>query len=599
MATSEADIAAQLIERLLADPEFRAQFRRDPATACRDAGLDGLADEMSLGAGKAMMTLDARESKSSLAGVMMAAAMEGVAVYQFGEHVLPALADVPAEVSDVLSRVNLPAIALPELALQGALAGSPETVETPPEPEGAEEEAAEAGAAAAGGGGAAAAAAAPPPAVPPEAAAGGGKEAAEAAAEKNGAARRPSRPPPRRPRPRSPPRRIPRPSRRRRRRTPSPRSSRTRRTSRARPTCPTPAWRRRRSRRSDRTAPRRRHEHDHDHGRGGAGVSPAGGRRDTGRAAGRSRAGRWWRRRRRGAGAAGQQEPGPRRRRADGHPRRRRRPADDRAAGPAHRQEHKIELSVIKTGHDQFTSGGSVSNHFVGRGIDIARVDGEIVNPGSPAARELATEIAEMTGDLRPTEVGTPWAIDAEGFFTDGAHQDHLHVAFDDEPPAGFQGPGRRRRRRRGRREPPSRAAEAERQGRRLRHASWPSRPRRRRRPSRPTRARSWPSRSAPRRRPPWPRRARGARAPGDFSGVADAYPGDDAPKEAIAAWMAKQARGARAAAGAAGDGRAGGVGPEEPQLRPRRLGRVLPDARRASGTRASTPATPTSPSCR
>ncbi len=44
-------------------------------------------------------------------------------------------------------------------------------------------------------------------------------------------------------------------------------------------------------------------------------------------------------------------------------------------------EEHKIELSVIKTGHDKFTSGGSVSNHFEGRGIDIARVDGEIVNP--------------------------------------------------------------------------------------------------------------------------------------------------------------------------------------------------------------------------
>ena len=35
MATSEADIAAQLLERLLADPMFRAEFRRDPAAACR------------------------------------------------------------------------------------------------------------------------------------------------------------------------------------------------------------------------------------------------------------------------------------------------------------------------------------------------------------------------------------------------------------------------------------------------------------------------------------------------------------------------------------------------------------------------------------
>ena len=80
MAKSDADIAAQLIERLLTDPAFRARFRRNPAAACRDAGLHELAQEMSLGAGKAMMTLDQRESKSSLAGVMMAAAMEGVGV---------------------------------------------------------------------------------------------------------------------------------------------------------------------------------------------------------------------------------------------------------------------------------------------------------------------------------------------------------------------------------------------------------------------------------------------------------------------------------------------------------------------------------------
>src|SRR4051794_14474691 len=110
MATSEADVAAKLIERLLVDPAFRTQFRRDPAAACREAGLEELAQEMSLGAGKAMMTLDVRESKSSLAGVMMAAAMEGVGVMQFVEHVAPHLDDIPEAVENVLSRVNLPAI---------------------------------------------------------------------------------------------------------------------------------------------------------------------------------------------------------------------------------------------------------------------------------------------------------------------------------------------------------------------------------------------------------------------------------------------------------------------------------------------------------
>src|SRR3954449_4443911 len=110
MATSEADVAAKLIERLLADPAFRTKFRRDPATACREAGLDELAREMSVGGGKAMHTLDMRESKSSLAGVMMAAAMEGVGIYQFTENVLPHLEAVPGHVADVLSRVDLPAL---------------------------------------------------------------------------------------------------------------------------------------------------------------------------------------------------------------------------------------------------------------------------------------------------------------------------------------------------------------------------------------------------------------------------------------------------------------------------------------------------------
>src|SRR3712207_3097563 len=118
MSTTEAEGAARLIERLLADPAFRAAFRRDPAGACRAAGLDSLADEMSLTAGKAMQTLDIRESKSSLAGVMMAAAMEGVGVYEFGRRIMPHLDEVPQAVGDVLSRVDLPAV-------RGALARNP------------------------------------------------------------------------------------------------------------------------------------------------------------------------------------------------------------------------------------------------------------------------------------------------------------------------------------------------------------------------------------------------------------------------------------------------------------------------------------------
>src|SRR5215207_1038504 len=162
--SSEADVAAKLIERLLVDPAFRARFRRNPAEACREAGLEELAQEMQLGAGKAMMTLDMRESKSSLAGVMMAAAMEGVGIVQFAEHVAPHLDDIPEAIGDVLSRVNLPAVG-------GSLAPPPKA-SAPAAAEAGEAEGGIEGvdagvdAATAGGNGAAPAAAAPAAAAP-------------------------------------------------------------------------------------------------------------------------------------------------------------------------------------------------------------------------------------------------------------------------------------------------------------------------------------------------------------------------------------------------------------------------------------------------
>ena len=90
MAPSSADDevvrVAGLIERLLVDGEFRARFRGDPAGVCVEVGLPGLAAELA-GGGRAMVTMELRESRSSLAGVVMAMAAEGVAVEQL-EHVL-------------------------------------------------------------------------------------------------------------------------------------------------------------------------------------------------------------------------------------------------------------------------------------------------------------------------------------------------------------------------------------------------------------------------------------------------------------------------------------------------------------------------------
>jgi hypothetical protein len=78
-ADRDAALAGQLIERLLVDPGFRAEFRRDPAAACLAAGLPDLAAELA-GSGGTMDTLVVRESRSSLAGVVMAVAVEGMSV---------------------------------------------------------------------------------------------------------------------------------------------------------------------------------------------------------------------------------------------------------------------------------------------------------------------------------------------------------------------------------------------------------------------------------------------------------------------------------------------------------------------------------------
>jgi cell wall-associated NlpC family hydrolase len=80
-ADEQTQKAGQLIERLLIDAPFRAAFRKDPAGACRELGLGDLAEELGAG-GKSMHTLELRESKSSLAGVVMAVAAEGIGVVE-------------------------------------------------------------------------------------------------------------------------------------------------------------------------------------------------------------------------------------------------------------------------------------------------------------------------------------------------------------------------------------------------------------------------------------------------------------------------------------------------------------------------------------
>ena len=471
-ASSEADVAARLIERLLADPAFRARFRRDPAGACREAGLDELAQEMSVAGGKAMMTLDIRESKSSLAGVMMAAAMEGAAIYQFTENLLPHLDEIPGQIADVLSRVDLPAI--------------PDALKKPPS--GGDARAGRRRRAARGeaAGGRDALPSAPPPAAPPPPPEADAKAAEEAAAEAKAKAAEAKAD-----------------SLRRRRRRPS----------RTRPTQEAAAKIAEED--SPEAAPRQ--------AAGGGGGRARRAHDRAARVLGPSD--------RRGAdGSALPEAPAanalpeapaanalpeapaanalpPRRRPGTRFPPRRRPTPPEPPAGQAAAvaevpevkraainpaqfggeevgtggapdpealallnnknvvlddvgiadikagridprvvavltklsQEHEIKVSCMCSDHSKMTAGGSISNHFYGRGLDIAAIDGEIVNPGSTIAREVASELSSLDPNYRPNEIGSPWAICGPGYFTDAAHQDHLHIGFKEQITADWK----------------------------------------------------------------------------------------------------------------------------------------------------------------
>ncbi|MEW6154215.1 MAG: lytic transglycosylase domain-containing protein [Actinomycetota bacterium] len=101
-------------------------------------------------------------------------------------------------------------------------------------------------------------------------------------------------------------------------------------------------------------------------------------------------------------------------------------------------ERHTIAVSVLKTGHSQYVAGTNrVSNHWVGRGVDIYAVAGELVSRSSGAARAFAIAALDLSPPARPTETGLPWPdlTDRPGVFSDDAHQGHIHFGWSANPP--------------------------------------------------------------------------------------------------------------------------------------------------------------------
>jgi hypothetical protein len=92
---------------------------------------------------------------------------------------------------------------------------------------------------------------------------------------------------------------------------------------------------------------------------------------------------------------------------------------------------HAIVVGPICNDHPKFDAGGTISNHYWGRAADITDVDGVAVGPANAAAYAAAVSLASLPASIRPSEIGSPFVIAAPGFFTDAAHQDRMHVGFD------------------------------------------------------------------------------------------------------------------------------------------------------------------------
>ena len=368
----------ELIERLLIDPAFRAEFRRDPAAACVAAGLPDLADDLAASSAS-MDPLAARESRSSLAGVVMAVAVEGISV-----------AEAQALMQHGLSGARAPGGG--KLLHGGALRSPLGHVHHATSPASLEHELRRTH-----GGSPAHAAVAPThgqPAgsAPPASPAGHDQPAAStpaassAAHDQAAASTTPAAPSAQdQPAPSSPPSAPP-----------------------AVPTPPEPgaqpahggvvaAW-------------------PDQHAGGGAGDSAGGGLNQATPPPGDP------------AGALDSPQLSA--------------PPDARAfltgggADPRLTAVLNSTLANHSIGLGQVTT---VTDPVPMQVVSIVSVDGQPVGPSNFAARDLVTELAALDPSLRPTEIGTPWPIHAPGFFTDPAHQGQLHLAF--LPESGGQAP--------------------------------------------------------------------------------------------------------------------------------------------------------------
>jgi hypothetical protein len=97
-------------------------------------------------------------------------------------------------------------------------------------------------------------------------------------------------------------------------------------------------------------------------------------------------------------------------------------------------QSHQITISALRSDHSMYTAEGGVSNHYYGRAMDIAAVDGVScadTAPTSPCG-ELALTLSQLPAPAMPTELIYCYDVDGPGpAFARSDHCDHVHAGYD------------------------------------------------------------------------------------------------------------------------------------------------------------------------
>jgi Transglycosylase SLT domain len=97
-------------------------------------------------------------------------------------------------------------------------------------------------------------------------------------------------------------------------------------------------------------------------------------------------------------------------------------------------QSHQITLSSLRSDHSMYTASGGVSNHYYGRAMDIAAVDGVSCTDTATTSPcgELAITLASLPAPAMPTELIYCFDVDGPGpAFARADHCDHVHAGYD------------------------------------------------------------------------------------------------------------------------------------------------------------------------